>query len=66
MVEKKLDWQDLFPCVNGLDTHYMYRDLVDVMEQVGDKVDTILAKVGTKCDVYLVDCLLIKLRIAKN
>ena len=24
--------------INGLDTHYMYRDVVDVMEQAGDRV----------------------------
>ncbi|TIO49663.1 MAG: CoA ester lyase, partial [Mesorhizobium sp.] len=28
--------------INGLDTHYMYRDVVDVMEQAGDRLDTIL------------------------
>ena len=28
--------------INGLDTHYMYRDVVDVMEQAGDRVHTIL------------------------
>ena len=25
--------------INGLDTHYMYRDVVDLMEQAGDKID---------------------------
>jgi len=45
--------------INSLDTHYMYRDIVDIMEQAGDKVDTILIpKVGTSSDVYMVDCLL--------
>jgi citrate lyase beta subunit len=28
--------------INGLDTHYMYRDVVDVVEQAGHKLDTIL------------------------
>ena len=28
--------------INSLDTHYMYRDVVDIMENVGDKIDTIL------------------------
>ncbi|MGH3946279.1 MAG: aldolase/citrate lyase family protein, partial [Pseudonocardiaceae bacterium] len=33
--------------INGLDTHYMYRDVIDVMEQAGDRVHTILVpKVG--------------------
>ncbi len=45
--------------INSLDTHYMYRDLIDIMENVGDKVDTILIpKVGSSSDVYMVDCLL--------
>ena len=43
---KELNWKEkgktISVRINGLDTHYMYRDLVDVMEQVGDKVDTIL------------------------
>ena len=53
--------------ITGLDTQNMYRDLVDVMEQVGDKVDTILVpKVGTKCDVYLVDCLLTQIEDSKK
>jgi len=28
--------------MNGLDTHYAYRDLVEVVEACGDKLDTIL------------------------
>ena len=39
--------------INGLDTHYMYRDVVDILEQAGDNLDTILIpKVGTDADVY--------------
>jgi citrate lyase beta subunit len=39
--------------INGLDTHYMYRDVVDIMEQAGSKLDTILIpKVGVPADVY--------------
>ena len=45
--------------INSLDTHYMYSDVVNIVEQVGDKIDTILIpKVGTSSDVYMVDCLL--------
>ena len=33
--------------INGLDTHNMYRDVVDVMEQAGSRVHTLLVpKVG--------------------
>jgi citrate lyase beta subunit len=45
--------------INGIDTHYMYRDVVDVVEQAGHRLDTILIpKVGVPADVYLVDALL--------
>ncbi|TIP77228.1 MAG: CoA ester lyase, partial [Mesorhizobium sp.] len=41
--------------INGLDTHYMYRDVVDVMEQAGNRLDTILVpKVGVPADLYMV------------
>ena len=45
--------------INGLDTHYMYRDLIDVVEQAGAHLDTVLIpKVGVPGDVYTVDALL--------
>ncbi len=45
--------------INGLDTHYMYRDVVDVMEQAGDRLDTILVpKVGVPADLYTVETLI--------
>ena len=44
--------------INGLDTHYMYRDVVDVVEQAGDKLDTILVpKVGVPADLYMVEAM---------
>ncbi|HKY94851.1 MAG TPA: CoA ester lyase [Kiloniellales bacterium] len=44
--------------INGLDTHYMYRDVVDVIEQGGERLDLIMIpKVGTPADVYAVDML---------
>lgn len=53
--------------INGLDTHYMYRDLVDVMEQVGDQVDTLLVpKVGVPADLYTVDCIVSQIEAAKQ
>lgn len=45
-----LDWtgKALSVRINGLDTHYMYKDVVDVIEQAGDKLDMIMIpKVGT-------------------
>ena len=49
--------------INGLDTHYMYRDVVDVMEQAGRHVDTLLVpKVGVASDLYMVlKCCAVKL-----
>lgn len=53
--------------INGLDTHYMYRDIVDVVEQAGQHLDTILIpKVGTPSDVYMVEALLNQIEMAKG
>ncbi len=51
--------------INGLDTHYMYRDVVDVVEQAGAHLDTILIpKTGVPSDVYMVDALLTQIEAA--
>lgn len=53
--------------INGLDTQYMYRDLIDVVEQAGHKLDLLLLpKVGTAADVYAVDMLLTQIECAKG
>ena len=53
--------------INSLDTHYMYRDLVEIVEEAGDRVDTILIpKAGTGSDVYMVDCLLTQIETNKK
>ncbi len=53
--------------VNGLDTHYMYRDLIDVVEACGEKLDLVMIpKVGTAADVYAVDMLLTQIEAAKG
>ena len=55
-----VDWGDKSVSVriNGLDTHYMYRDVVDVIEQGGNRLDLIMIpKVGTAADVYALDML---------
>src|SRR5207244_12133492 len=39
--------------INGIDTHYMYRDVVDVVEEAGHRLDVVLVpKVGVPADVY--------------
>ena len=51
--------------INGLDTHYMYRDVVDVLEQAPDKLDLIMIpKVGTPADVYALDMLVTQIETA--
>lgn len=53
--------------INGLDTHYMYRDVVDIVEKAGNNLDTILIpKVGVPGDVYMVDCLITQIEEAKG
>lgn len=53
--------------INGLDTHYMYRDVVDIVEKAGNNLDTILIpKVGVPSDVYMVDCLITQIEEAKG
>ena len=68
---KEINWKEkgktISVRINSLDTHYMYRDVVDIIEQVGDRVDTILIpKVGTCSDVYMVDCLLTQIETSKK
>ena len=53
--------------INSLDTHYMYSDLVEIVEQAGENIDTILVpKAGTASDVYMVDCLLTQIETNKK
>src|SRR5215211_3272640 len=64
-----IDWgaKTLSVRINGLDTHYMYRDVVDVLEQAGDRLDLIMVpKVGTAADVYAVDMLVTQVEHAKG
>ncbi len=64
-----LDWggKTMSIRINGLDTHYMYRDLVEILEAAGDKLDLIMIpKVGTAADVYAVDMLVTQIEDAKG
>ena len=64
-----MDWSQCAVSVriNGLDTHYCYRDIVDVVEQAGDKLDTILIpKVNTPADILFVSTLLEQIEAAKG
>lgn len=66
-----LDWRGagktISVRINGLDTHYMYRDVVDLMEQAGDRLDTILIpKVGVPSDVYMVEAMVSQIEQGKG
>ena len=44
--------------INGLDTHFCYRDVVDLIEKGGDRLDLIMIpKAGTGADLYAIDML---------
>ncbi len=64
-----VDWSNKYMSVriNGLDTPYWYRDVVDVLEQSGDRLDQIMIpKVGCAEDVYAVDALVTAIERAKG
>ena len=52
--------------INGLDTPYCYRDVVDVVERGGERLDLIMIpKVGTAADVYAIDMLVSQIETQK-
>ena len=64
---RELDWSrcSVSLRINGLDTHYCYRDLVDVVEQAGDRLDSIMIpKASGAADVQLVATLLTQIEDA--
>ena len=68
---KEIDWKKkgktISVRINSPDTHYMYKDLIDIVEEVGEKLDTILLpKAGTASDVYMIDCLLTQIETSKK
>ena len=57
---REIDWgnKTLSVRINGLDTPWWYRDVVDLMEQAGDRLDMLMIpKVGCAADLYAVDAL---------
>jgi citrate lyase beta subunit len=68
---KEFNWKEkgktISVRINSPDTHYMYKDIIDIVEEVGDKLDTILLpKAGTASDVYMIDCLLTQIETNKK
>ncbi|MGH2962430.1 MAG: HpcH/HpaI aldolase/citrate lyase family protein [Solirubrobacterales bacterium] len=64
---RELDWNGCTVTlrINGLDTHYCYRDIVDVVEQSGKWLDTVLIpKAGGAGDIHHVATLLTQIEDA--
>jgi malyl-CoA/(S)-citramalyl-CoA lyase len=64
----EVDWasKTMMVRINGLDTHYMYRDVVDIVEAC-PRLDMILIpKVGVPQDVYALDMLVTQIESAKK
>ncbi|MFM2356197.1 MAG: hypothetical protein RLZZ528_1933 [Pseudomonadota bacterium] len=65
----EVDWgrKTLAVRINGLDTPFWYRDVVDLLEQASDRLDQIMIpKVGCAADVYAVDALVTAIEAAKG
>jgi malyl-CoA/(S)-citramalyl-CoA lyase len=64
----EVDWgtKTMMVRINGLDTGYMYRDVIDIVENC-PRLDVLLVpKVGVPADVYTVDALVTQIEIAKK
>lgn len=64
----EIDWgtKTMMVRINGLDTHYMYRDVVDIVEAC-PRLDMILIpKVGVPADVYAIDMMVTQIEAAKK
>ena len=62
-----IDWgtRTLSVRINGLDTHYMYRDVIDVVENCPRLDLLLIPKVGVPADVYALDVLVTQIEQAK-
>ncbi len=66
---RDVDWgkKTLSVRINGLDTPYWYRDVVDLLEMASDRLDMIMIpKVGCAADLYAVDALVTAVERAKG
>ncbi len=65
----EVDWGNKYLSVriNGLDGPHWYRDVVDLLEQGGDRLDQIMIpKAGCAADIYAVDALVSSIEAAKG
>jgi malyl-CoA/(S)-citramalyl-CoA lyase len=63
-----IDWgnKTMLVRINGLDTHYMYRDVIDVVENCPRLDMLLIPKVGVPADVYALDMLVTQIEQAKK
>ncbi|MBQ0748842.1 MAG: L-malyl-CoA/beta-methylmalyl-CoA lyase [Roseovarius sp.] len=64
-----VDWgkKTLSVRINSLDSPFWYRDVVDLLEQAGERLDQIMIpKVGCGADIYAVDALVTAIEAAKG
>jgi len=63
-----IDWgrKTMMVRINGLDTHYMYRDVIDIVEACPRLDMLLIPKVGTPSDVYAIDMLVTQIEAAKQ
>ncbi len=65
----EIDWgnKTLSVRINGLDTEFWYQDVVQLLEQTGERLDQIMIpKVGNAGDIYAVDALVSAVEMAKG
>jgi len=63
-----IDWgtKTLSVRINGLDTHYMYRDVIDLVENCPRLDMLLIPKVGVPADVYALDMLVTQIEQAQR
>ncbi len=65
----EIDWgnKTLSVRINGLDTEFWYKDVVELMEQTNGRLDQIMIpKVGNAGDIYAVDALVSAIEMSKR
>ena len=65
----EIDWNNKYLSVriNGLDSPYWYKDVVEIFEKSGDRLDQIMIpKVGNASDIYAVDALVSSIEAAQK
>ena len=65
----EIDWgtKTVSVRINGLDTEFWYRDVVEVLEQAGERIDIfMIPKAGCAADIYAVDALASAIEMARG